>query len=178
MKKNIVLFLSFALLQSTLFSLDVIQEFSNTIVPFSDISVERLWAAQKDDSSLEDFHYQQDIWKRESEYEKTLSNNISQDKTLLGNWYLTDQKNKIVEANRIAPFQFTLFPEGISYRRQSSTSYVYEIENNSYIIIPTWDAGMIRMLKIFDNKMYIYNLDGDTWYLDDIHKTGNYYKKQ
>ena len=178
MKKKIIMFLSFVFLQTMLFPLDITQTFPNTIVPISNISIERLWEAQKDDCSMEDFYYQQEIWQKEREYEVTLSSNISQDKSFIGNWYLTDQKNKIIEEDRIAPIQFTLLPDGISYRKQSSTSYVYEIENNSYIIIPTWDAGMIRMLKIFDDKMYIYNLDGDTWYLDDIHKTGNYYKKQ
>ena len=178
MKKTLILFLTITLLQTTLFSLDITQEFPNIIVPFSDISIERLWAAQKDDCSIEDFYYQQEIWKRENEYEDTLSNDIAKNQNFLGNWYLTDTKNKIVEEERIAPIQFTLLPKGISYRKQSSTSYVYELEDNSYIIIPTWDAGMIRMLKIFDDRMYIYNLDGDTWYLDDIHKTGNYYKKK
>ena len=178
MKKTIIIFLSFIFLQTILFALDITQNFPNTIVPISNISIERLWEAQKDDCSIEDFYYQQEIWEKEREYEDSLSNNISQDKSFLGNWYLTDQKNKIVEESRIAPIQFTLISNGVSYRKQSSTSYVYEIAKDSYLVIPTWDAGMIKMLKIYDDKMYVYNLDGDTWYLNDIHKTGNYYKKQ
>lgn len=178
MKKILLLFIFYCACATLLFPLDIIQKFKNTIVPFTDISIERLWAAQKDDCTMEDFSYQQEIWKKENEYKKSLSNTISQDKSLLGNWYLTDKKDEIVEENRIAPIQFTLLPNGISYRKQSSTSYVYEIEKNSYLVIPTWDAGMIKMLKIYDDKMYVYNLDGDTWYLNDIHKTGNYYKKQ
>ncbi|MBO4629993.1 MAG: hypothetical protein J5687_08595 [Treponema sp.] len=178
MKKILLLFILSCASTTLLFSLDIIQQFENTIVPFTDISIERLWAAQKDDSSMEDFSYQQEIWKKENEYKKTLSNSILQDKCFTGYWYLTDINGKIVAEEKRAPIQFILYPKGISYEYLSSHSYVYEIENNSYIIIPTWDAGMIRMLKIFDDKMYIYNLDGDTWYLDDIHKTGNYYKKQ
>ena len=178
MKKNILIVLSFVLLQTVFFPLDIFQSFPNTIVPISNISIERLWEAQKDDSSMEDFYYQQEIWKKEREYKDTISSYISQDKNFIGNWYLTDQKNKIVKENKNAPIQFSLLPDGISYRKQSSTSYVYEIEKNIYIIIPTSDAGMIKMLKIYDDKLYVYNLDGDTWYLNDIHKTGNYYKKQ
>ena len=178
MKKNILIVLSFVLLQTVFFPLDIFQSFPNTIVPISNISIERFWEAQKDDSSMEDFYYQQEIWKKEREYKDTISSYISQDKNFIGNWYLTDQKNKIVKENKNAPIQFSLLPDGISYRKQSSTSYVYEIEKNIYIIIPTSDAGMIKMLKIYDDKLYVYNLDGDTWYLNDIHKTGNYYKKQ
>lgn len=177
MKKQLLFFIFLIIINSTSFSFDIAQKFSNTIVPLSDISVDRLWRAQRDDCSIEDFHYQQEIWKREDQYEETLSDNISKNDSLVGDWYLTDSKNVIVEKNRIAPIQFTLTPNGISYRKQSSTSYVYEIEKDSYLIIPTWDAGMIRLLKIFNDKLYIYNLDGDTWYLDDIHKSGNYYKR-
>lgn len=177
MKKSLFFFFSFIVFQFAIFSFDIRQEFPNTIVPISNISIARLWEADKDDSSMEDFYYQQEIWKLEDEYKKTLTTTISKDKSLIGYWYLTDSKNKIIKEQKNGPIQFSLLPDGISYQRLSSSSYLYEIDNKSYIVFPTWDAGMIRMLKIYDDKLFIYNLDGDTWYLDDIHKNGSYYKK-
>ena len=177
MKKTVLALLAFLIFKASAFSIEIKQEFPNTIVPISNISIERLWQAAKDDSSMEDYYYQQEIYKIENEYKKTLSTEISDKKKFSGVWYLTDSQNLIVKEYKIAPIQFEFYPEGVIYRCQSSTSYVYEIEKDSYLIIPTWDAGMIRLLKIFNDKLYIYNLDGDTWYLDDIHKSGNYYKR-
>ena len=65
MKKQLLFFIFLIIINSTSFSFDIAQKFSNTIVPLSDISVDRLWRAQRDDCSIEDFHYQQEIWKRE-----------------------------------------------------------------------------------------------------------------
>lgn len=40
------------------------------------------------------------------------------------------------------------------------------------------DAGIIRLLLFEGEKLYIYNLDFDNWYLDDIHLKGAYYKRK
>ena len=178
MKKKILLFFNIFVCTFIVFPFDVEKKLKNTIVPITDISIERLWMAEKDDSSLEDFYYQQEIYKEENEYKEYLSTKISKNESIIGNWYLMDSKSTIVERNKNAPIHLSLISDGISYRCQSSTSYLYEIDKTSYIIIPTWDAGMIRMLRILDDRLYIYNLDGNTWYLDDIHKNGNYYKRK
>ena len=154
----------------------------NDFINISDISIKRLRAAEKDDSSIEDFYYQQKIWKAENKLKESMESQRIKSVSINGNWNLYDittnqyySDNNGVYIGRTISFTDT---NGFcNYQHQASNSYVYKQNDNIYIVFPTYDAGIIRLLLFDNDKLYIYNLDGDTWYLDDIHKSGNYYKR-
>ena len=119
--KKIIVIIHFCIFCSILYSLDIAKEIPNTIVPFNNISIERLLLANRDDSSIEDFHYQQEIWKQENEYFDSLSTTIKDQDSIVGDWYLYDSNNRIIEKYKKAPIHLTPLNNGVLYRCQSST---------------------------------------------------------
>ena len=181
MKRLIILF--FIIFPVYLWANDVIeQKFDNTFLDIKDVSVQRLFEAQKDDSSMEDYYYQQDIWAQERELEKSIQSKRIPADEITGRWQLYDPRiKKFFPKNKSILLSGSIFFNDINgfcgYNELSATSYVYKIKENEYIVFPTWDAGIIRLLKFYGNKFYIYNLDGNEWCLDELHSSGAYFCK-
>ena len=145
----------------------------------NDISLKRLINAQKDDATMEDYYYQQSVWKQEELLKARLDDKKIKSNVLNGNWELYNN-TFFVDKNGFyigRTLTFTDLNGFCNYQHQGSNSFVYEIGINKYLVFPTMDAGIIRLLYFESDKLYIYNLDGDFWILDDIHLNGAYYKK-
>ena len=182
MKKRFFLYIISFLFLSTAYSqVNIERTINNTFFTIDDMSIEHLRAAEKDDSSLEDYYYQQRIWREEKEIKSKLDSRKIKSEVVSGSWNLYNDDTQKFFSNKSGIYigqtiSFLDVNGFCRYKHQASTSYLYEVDSNMYVIFPTMDAGIIRLL-VFDNeKLYIYNLDQNTWYLDDIHLDGSYYK--
>ena len=67
-----------------------------------------------------------------------------------------------------------IFENKLSFQNQSSTSLIYKDDNDNLVFKSKWIEAL-RQIRIINNRMYIYILNGDYWELDRIHEDGKYF---
>ena len=158
---------------------NILKKFKNDFELINSISINRLKSAQKDDATMEDYNYQQSIWEQEALLKLKIDDKKIKANELSGTWELYNN-SFFLDKDGFYIGRIILFTElngFCNYQHQGSNSFVYEVGINKYLVFPTMDAGIIRLLYFKSDRLYVYNLDGDYWILDDIHSNGAYYKK-
>ena len=158
---------------------EIISEFVNTEKDLNDVFVQKLLEGWQEDSE-EAIEYRYETSVRISAFLDELESIKAEDyRFLQGNWKLYDEKGKIVKdakgfflSNSIDIFN--LYKDCLTFRDGDSHSIIYKNANDDLFIKTLWLCA-IRQIKIIDDKMYLYILDGDYWYLDSIHEGGRYY---
>ncbi|MDY4984657.1 MAG: hypothetical protein SO112_01395 [Treponema sp.] len=144
------------------------------------IFVEKLFDGQKDSASLEDYNYLCETSKRISDYLSDFECIKLEDyKELIGSWMLVDQtltrvanNKKFFMSNMVQIVN--IFENKLSFQNQSSTSLIYKDDNDNLVFKSKWIEAL-RQIRIINNRMYIYILNGDYWELDRIHEDGKYF---
>lgn len=136
--------------------------------------------AQKDHPSDEtSFNYSLEIMKAEKVFLKSCKT-IQEDDSLIGDWRLVDNMGISVKKHSF------LFNEYISiskYKNEivldnwGNRSVLYLGANNRYYVY-TNGIGIIRMIKIEKNELYVYIIQNKKWVLDPIHNDGEYIFKK
>ena len=161
----------------------VANRFENNIEELNSINLVRLYNGQKDNAIKEDEEYNYITSKRISEYLKTLKCLDSKKYNMMsGNYRLVDSNNNYVTdykkfflSNYISILEVE---KGIlSFQSNDSTSKIYINDSGEKFFQSKWIEA-IRQIKIIDDKMYIYILDGDYWVLDSIHEDGKFFFKK
>ena len=89
----------------------------NSFLDITDVSISKLKLAESDKASLDDYHYQQEVFSKENELKKKLSSKRIKAKNLNGNWRLYDNNTKTMTIFGSAG---ALFAAGASSRSSSS----------------------------------------------------------
>lgn len=137
--------------------------------------IEKIEEGYKDDSSLEDYEWWLEATSKTQDYLESL-NKLSINQSLMGEWYLFDTNGNKIEkygydiSYHIIFYEYNHF---MQYRDLSNAGWLYKGRNEEFYYESRW-IGYLRQIKIFDDKMYIYILDGDYWVLDPIHEGGKY----
>ena len=115
-----------------------------------------------------------------SEMEKTF---LTECETLLpdgsfeGKWYLVDDEGTVIRKNSV---YFNYLTEILTYNNElyldnwGNRSLLYKGNDDRFYIYTRW-INIIRMIKFFDDTMYVYIIDDGRWVLDPIHENGKYY---
>jgi hypothetical protein len=125
--------------------------------------------------------YIQAAWKRKDVIWGTLKivTTPESKKNFLGQWVLQDEDgNSIDKTHRWGASEYFYIVESeekLKYTYKFKHSYIHYSDHGEFYISTNWDAGIIKQLKIFDSRLYLYVLLYDNWILDPIHKWGKYF---
>lgn len=132
--------------------------------------------AQKDSPSNEtSYEYSLKIIKAEKDFLKRCLT-ITDNEELIGNWNLVDNDGKEI---RNHSFLFnehiiiTKYKNEIVLDNWGSRSLLYSGNDNRYYIYSR-GIGIIRLIKIRDDKLFVYIVKNKEWVLDPIHDGGKY----
>ncbi len=136
--------------------------------------------AQKDyPSDSNSYKYSQIIIKDEKEFLKKCKK-INNDKSLIGEWRLINSNGDEISKHS---FLFNNLISISEYKNEivldnwGNRSVLYVGSDNRYYIFSR-GIGIIRMIKIQDNTLFVYIVQDKKWVLDPIHNEGEYYYKK
>lgn len=146
-----------------------------------DYDYNKMIDAEKDQPTIEgSYEYSMKIIDAEKEFLKSCGR-IKKDESIMGEWNLLDSNGNSIEKhsyyfnNRISISEYN---NEIVLDNWGNRSFLYLGEYNRYYIFSR-GIGIIRMIKIKNNKLYVYIIIGGKWVLDPIHAGGKYlYVKQ
>ena len=152
--------------------------FEKEIYEPDNIDVEKLILGEKDNATEEQYVYLQNAAKRVKNY---LSNECDSEcdfSYLKGNWELhTVSGEKVNASSYYFSNKFSISEEvykgksNLIFRNGPFTSKLYKGKDNQvYIFIR--GVSFLKQIKILDEKLYFYILDGNEWKLDSIHEEG------
>lgn len=164
-------FLVFAI--SNCYSEDLVQEFKRKSFEPENINPQILI---KDEGS----DYATDASDRVYSWIETLDTRVTDKRqdAFIGTWLLKDNHKKEIDKYVMGSgpeFDIMLNSEKLYYRKQSSYSYLYFSDEGGVYIAPAFLFGVVKQMKIIENKLYFYVLTGDKWILDPIHDGGKYF---
>lgn len=156
----------------------VLHSFEKEIYEPDNIDVEKLILGEKDNSTEEQYIYLQTSTKNIKNY---LSNECASEFDfgyLKGNWELyTVSGEKANASSYYFSNKFSISEEvykgksNLIFRNGPFTSKLYKGKDNQvYIFIR--GVSFLKQIKILDEKLYFYILDGNEWKLDSIHEEG------
>lgn len=141
---------------------------------------DRMIDAQKDNPlDKNSYEYSKKIINAEKEFLKNCSS-INENNSLIGNWKLVDRNGSLIKNHSF------LFNELISISKYENKlvldnwgnrSVLYQGNENRYYIFSR-GTGIIRMIKIEDNMMFVYIVKNNEWVLDPIHNNGEFIFKK
>ncbi len=136
--------------------------------------------AQKDQpSDKTSYDYSLVIINAEKEFLKKCKT-INNDKSLIGDWKLFDEEGNEIKNHSFYFNEFisiSKYKDNIVLDNWGNRSVLYRGSNNRYYIF-TRGIGIIRMIKIQEDKLFVYIVKNKKWVLDPIHKEGEYIFKK
>ena len=72
-------------------------------------------------------------------------------------------------------FHIMVITNGLYYAMNSLNSDLYFSDEGDVYIVPDFLFGVVKQMKVIENKLYLYVLTGDKWILDPIHDGGKYF---
>lgn len=138
---------------------------------------EKMIDAQKDyplDNTS--YVYSLEIMKAEKEFLKGC-NVIKGNDSLIGDWDLVDSTGMKIRKNSYLfndYISISKYENNIVLDNWGNRSLLYLGSNNRYYIY-TRGIGIIRMIKINEDKLYVYIIQNKKWVLDPIHNDGEYF---
>lgn len=178
MKKNFYLLFTLSfLIFSCIYSHDsVVLMFPKEKYEPNDIDI-TLLLSDENDLTFDEYNYQRLLIRQEHEYLDSKNKMLLNDGSfLIGTWLLCDSDLNPIE-KRFYNFSnqniIGNYNEFLVIDNLNSRSYIYQGIDNQLYIFTRW-VNLIRQIKILDNEMYFYILDGDNWILDPIHAEGKY----
>ena len=166
-------------------SLSCKEKFPEKKIPLLQTEVEydyiKMIDAQKDHPVDEtSYDYSLKIIKEEKEFLKQCES-ISDDNSLIGSWKLVNAESKEIKNNSFLfneLISISKYNESIVLDNWGNRSILYHGSNNRYYIY-TRGIGIIRMIKIHDDQLFVYIIQNKEWVLDPIHNDGVYsFKKE
>ena len=154
------------------------------IMPIIDSEIEydyyKMIDAQKDHpADINSINYSLEIMKAEKEFLKKCKT-IQDDDSLIGVWRLVDKNGKNIKNHSFLFNEYILISKYINdivLDNWGNRSVLY-LGNNNRFYIYTKGIGIIRMIQIKDNKLFVYIIQNKEWILDSIHNDGEYIFKK
>jgi hypothetical protein len=99
---------------------------------------------------------------------------------LLGYWVLQDEAG-----NNVSPYRLTYWCQResfdvieahgwLNYVEGSENVIVHYSKQGEFYISKRWDNGIIKQLKLVNDRLYVYVLIIDEWVMDPMHAYGKY----
>lgn len=175
MNKKILIFIFITFITIKLFSEP------KEILPITDIILKDIDSDEllKREFDLEfyDLDYIELVWSWEEEFLSKLE--IYPNKSLLGKWFLVDNKSNIQKnknSKYYSPYNFKILYEHnyFEYNDAESYSNIY-FDGKDYYFTPIVYSILLKKMVVENDKIYFYVLKNGEWILDPIHEGGKYY---
>ncbi|HPX25602.1 MAG TPA: hypothetical protein PLG87_02250 [Treponemataceae bacterium] len=171
--KKLIGMLCFIILFTSSYTEDLVQEFKRKSFEPENLDPQILIKDEGNDYATDASH-------RVYSWIKTLDTLITDERqdAFIGTWVLKDNQKKKIDKYAMGSgpeFDIMLNSEKLYYRKQSSFSYLFFSDEGDVYIVPAFLFGVVKKLRIIENKLYLYVLTGDKWILDPIHDGGKYF---
>lgn len=171
--KKLIGMLCFIILLTSSYTEDLVQEFKRKSFEPENINPQILI---KDEGS----DYATDASDRVYSWLETLDTRITDERqgAFIGTWVLKDNQKKVIDKYAMgsgSEFHIMVSTNGLYYAMNSLNSDLYFSDECDVYIVPDFLFGVVKQIRIIENKLYLYVLTGDTWILDPIHDGGKYF---
>lgn len=172
--KKIIGILCFIILFTSSYTEDLVQEFKRKSYEPGNLDPQRL--IDEEESTA----YSADANERIYSWLETLDTHITDKRqdAFIGTWVLKDNQKKKIDKYAMgsgSEFHIMIMSEKLYYRMKSLDSYLRFSDEGDVYIVPSFLFGVVKQIRIIENKLYLYVLTGDKWILDPIHEGGKYF---
>lgn len=171
--KKLIGMLCFIILFTSSYTEDLVQEFKRKSFEPENLDPQILI---KDEGS----DYATDASHRVYSWLETLDTRITDKRqnAFIGTWVLKDNQKKVIKKYAMgsgSEFHIMVRTNGLYYAMNSLNSYLRFSDEGDVYIVPAFLFGVVKQIRIIENKLYLYVLTGDKWILDPIHDGGKYF---